>query len=150
MRGNIIDSWYEYTENDIPITTCVLKETKYGTFCGTVNLTPDDEDIANVWDGYRFAEMKCDIQAYKEKANRMLQRAIGIEHAYTVILKSYDNLSGYDFLDVQPFLNKLEKQVDVAFKEANKAKEQYELMRDSYSGFCDHVIKQRREIRTRY
>lgn len=152
MKGNIIEAWYDEPDEWIDIDgnivsypgeTHLYKETKYGTFYGHVKVSEKDKDIANSWDGYRFAEMKCDIQAYKAKANIMKERANGITHALKVVLNGNPDLAN------DPAIDKLLRQEIVAWKNYYRAKEQYEVMRDSYSGFCDVVIKQRREFRNK-
>lgn len=156
MRGTILESQFEEGKNYYnlgseeahyrPSTSYVRKETKYGTFYGKAQAASDDEDIANQWDGCRFAEMKCDIKAYKAKMKLMEQRALGVQHAFTVITQSFIAQGDNDFYD-NPVYLKLERQRQVAWDNYYRAKDQYELMKDSYSGFCAHIIKQRRKFR---
>lgn len=157
MKGNIIEAWYDAPDEWIDIDgntvsypgeTHLYKETKYGTFYGHVKVSEKDKDIANSWDGYRFAEMKCDIQAYKAKANIMKERALGIQHACNIVARALVDQSNDNFMDDAVY-QKFERQRQVAWSNYYKAKEQYEVMRDSYSGFCDVVIKQRREFRNK-
>jgi hypothetical protein len=67
----------------------------------------------------------------------MRQRAIGIRTAYYNIVNSLD----YDAA------NLLEHQVIVAFKEADKAREYYECMKDYRPIFIENLLKRRRETR---
>ena len=152
MKGHIVESWYDPADDfidingnsvHIPATTHVYKETKYGTFYGEVKVAPEDEDIANSWDGFRFAEMKCDIQAYQTKARIMKERAKGITHALKVILDGNPNLR------FNPIMDKFFRQEIIAWKNYYEAKKQYEIIRDSYSGFCDIVTEQRRKFRNK-
>lgn len=140
MKGKILDAWYEETDDELN-ESCICKETKYGTFTGYARPAEQDKDIANSWDGFRFAETKCDIQAYKARAKVMKERANGISHALRVVL------TGNPQYAAAPAIEKLIKQEAVAWKNYRQAKEQYEIMRDSYSGFCEQIIKQRRKIR---
>lgn len=135
MRGKILYSdWNPKTGE-----AYVRKATPYGTFAATTMVHPDDKDIATSWDGFHFCVVKCDIQALREKAKRMRQRAIGIENA----LKALDNTPGLD-----PYtLDKLERQMWAAYKEAEKCKNIYEEMRDAYSAYTDIILKRRRELR---
>ena len=158
MHGTIIENWYDKVDDfetaegesiHFPSTAHVYKETKYGLFYGEVQAAPADEDIANQWDGYRFAELKCDIQAYKAKAKVMKERALGIEHACNVVARALVDQGNDNFMDDAVY-QKFERQRQVAWSNYYKAKELYEIMRDSYSGFCSQVIKQRREIRNKY
>lgn len=135
MRGKILDS--DYLE-EIGVSF-VEKATPYGNFYGEVYLHEDDADIANAWDGMRFAEMKCDIRAMKEKAKVMRQRAIGVE----IALKNLDNAKVND-----PFtLDNLERQVWAFRKEADRYKEIYEEMRDSYQAYTQVILDRRRQLR---
>lgn len=132
MKGKILDSDY------IPgYESYVEKQTKYGTFFSVVRLDEEDEDIDNSFDGCRIAEFDCNLKAYKEKAKWMRQRAIG---ARTLC----NNL--FDVLDEENWC-KVNHQVDVAFHDADKAREYYERMRDYRPIYIENLLKQRREIR---
>lgn len=76
MDGKILFANY----NEITGISTVCKQTKYGTFTKTVKVAEEDKDIANRYDGCYFAELKCDIAAYKRKAQNMKERAKGAEH----------------------------------------------------------------------
>lgn len=132
MKGKILDSDY------IPgYESYVEKQTKYGTFFSVIRLDKEDEDIDNSFDGCRIAEFDCNLKAYKEKAKWMRQRAIG---ARTLC----NNL--FDVLDEENW-SKVNHQVDVAFHDADKAREYYERMRDYRPIYIENLLKQRREIR---
>lgn len=135
MRGQILYSdWNQNTGE-----ACIIKATPYGTYSAKTKVHPEDQDIATSWDGFQFCMIKCDIQALREKAKRMRQRAIGIENA----LKSLDSIPGLD-----PYtLDKLERQMWAAYKEADNCKNTYEEMRDAYSAYTDIILKRRRELR---
>lgn len=135
MKGKILES--DYVEETG--WSSVQKATPYGTFWGDVFVHPEDQDIANAWDGMRFAEMKCDIQAAKEKAKYMRQRAIGVKIAL-------QNLDAAGVNDPQT-LDNLERQVWAFEREANKYKEIYEEMRDAYPTFTQMILDRRRELR---
>lgn len=135
MRGRILDS--DYIEETG--WSFVQKATPYGIFWGDSFVHPDDQDIANPWDGLEFAEMKCDIQAAREKAKRMRQRAIGME----IALKNLDNAGVND----PATLDNLERQVWAAHREADKYKEIYEEFRDSFQAYTDMKLKRRRDLR---
>lgn len=141
MKGKIIDSHYDEQQHYGYVT----KATPYGTFTCFTKVHPSDFDIATAWDGLRFAEMKCDIEAMKVKASRMRQRAIGIENA----LKTLDSInSSEDFCLLDDFtLNKLEDQMYAAYREANRYKEIYEEMRSAYSFYTQMILDRRRQLR---
>ena len=137
MRGQIIhNDWDEGTG-----VAVVTKATPYGTYTAATKVVAEDRDIMTSWDGFHFAEMKCDIQAMHEKAKRMRQRAIGIENA----LKTLDNIPGLD----PHTLDKLERQVWAAYKEANRYKENYEEARGAYQTYTDILLNRRRELRNK-
>lgn len=119
----------------------VTKQTKYGTYTCSVKIHEEDQDVANIYDGCYFAEMKCDIKAYHEKAMRMKERALGIEHAYNVLLNSCDP---DDF-----YMIKLERQMNVAWQQYHSALETYKILKDSYYPFIETTLKSRREFRKR-
>jgi hypothetical protein len=150
MKGKILDAWYNEPEDFTSVdgetihslaTAHLYKETKYGVFFGEATAALEDEDIANQWDGFRFAETKCDIQAYKAKAKVMKERAKGITHALKVVVIGNPDLAN------DPVINKLYRQEMLAWKNYYRAKKQYETLRDSYSGYCEHIINQRRKLR---
>lgn len=117
----------------------VTKQTKYGTYTCSVKIHETDQDIANQYDGCYFAEMKCDIKAYHEKAIRMKERAKGIDHAYNVLLDSCD--------PDDPIMIKLERQGVIAWKQYYSALETYKILKDSYYPFVETTLKSRREFR---
>lgn len=118
--------------------TYITKQTKYGTFHGKVTCAAEDYDVENDTDGYIFAETKCNIQVNKERAKRFEQRAIGMRHAYNVLLKS--GVSEDD-----PTLRKLLRQVKIAEREASAAKERYRYSKDNYfNSFIAATLKCRR------
>lgn len=118
MKGTILNAHIEGKN------TYVTKQTKYGTFKGKAVLHPEDEDVYSEIRGYTIAELKCDIQALKAKAEYFRQRMLGIQHAYNVLWKS-----GIDIND--PIMVKLNRQKDVAQREFENAYEIYKINRDT-------------------
>lgn len=145
MKGTILYAKYD---KDTGVST-VTKATKYGTFTRSVKVHPQDKDIANKYDGCLFAEMKCDIAAYQEKAKMLKERAKGIQHVFNVL--SYADAQRADFKlnDMKQEWYDLAHQVDIAFKLAEDAFETYSLLRDSYKALIENNLKTRREIRER-
>lgn len=135
MKGHILAA--DMVDN---IST-VTKQTKYGTFTCSVKVHESDQDIANVYDGCYFAEMKCDIKAYHEKALRMKERAISASHIYDIMATSFESSD--------PCMIKLWKQVENAWARYEQAQDTYQILKDSYSAFIETVLKRRREIRSR-
>lgn len=142
MKGTIL--YAEYDEGTG--VSIVTKQTKYGTFTRSVRVHPDDEDIANQYDGCYFAEMKCDIAAYQARAKFMKERAKGITHAFNVL--------SYAVTQSNPYLNDmahewylLAHQADIAWRDAEQAYDTYEILKDSYKALIETTLRQRREMR---
>lgn len=121
-------------------TTHVTIQTKYGTFHGKVTCADEDLDVQNELDGYLFAETKCNIQAYKKRAQLFEQRAIGIKHAYNVLKNS-----GIDADD--PVMQKLERQIEIANREADKAKHTYDFLKGHFEDLVTSSIATRRKLK---
>lgn len=144
MKGTILYANY----NEETGVSTVKKQTKYGTFTQSVKVHPNDKDVANQYDGCYFAEMKCDIAAYKERANYMRERAKGITHAFNVL--SYaDTQANSWFGDMCDEWYRLAHQADVAWYDAEQAYDTYKILKDSYKAFIETTLRQRREMRDR-
>lgn len=142
MKGTIL--YAEYDEGTGVST--VTKQTKYGTFTRSVRVHPQDEDIANQYDGCYFAELKCDIAAYKERAKYMRERAKGVTHAFNVL--SYADAQANPYLDdMAPEWYLLANQADIAWRNAEQAYETYKILKDSYMALIETTLRQRREMR---
>lgn len=132
MKGKILVS--DYTPG---YSSIVSKQTKYGEFWSEIFLQNEDKDIDNSFDGCRIAEFDCNLKAAKEKAKWMRQRAIGARTVYYNIANSLD-ISARELL---------ERQTKIAFKEADKAKDYYERMKDYRPIYIENLLKRRREAR---
>lgn len=132
MDGKIL--FAEYNEETGISTVC--KQTKYGTYTKSVKVAEEDKDIANKYDGCYFAELKCDIAAYKRRAQNMKERAKGAEHLLWIYTQSVpeDNIRMCNI-------------TTNIWKEAIRARETYELLKDSYAALVENTIRQRREMR---
>ena len=133
MKGKILKSQYNPGWD-----SWIVKQTKYGTFDGEAILHPDDEDIENSFDGCRIAEFRADLQAYREKAKWLRQRAIGAR-----ILYDTNKTLIYD-CNIE---NELLKTVEMLENQADRAKEYYERMKDYEPIYIKNLIKNRRETR---
>ena len=132
MDGKIL--FAEYNEETGISTVC--KQTKYGTYTKSVKVAEEDKDIANKYDGCYFAELKCDIAAYKRRAQNMKERAKGAEH----LLWIYTQSAPEDNIRMCNITTNI-------WKEAIRARETYELLKDSYAALVENTIRQRREMR---
>ncbi len=143
MKGTIL--YAEYDEGTG--VSIVTKATKYGTFTRSVRVHPDDEDIMNRYDGCLFAEMKCDIAAYQEKAKFMRERAKGITHAFKVLSFADAQAADFKIDEMKEEWYALAHQADIAWKIAEDAQETYEILRDSFKAFVETTLRTRREMR---
>ena len=144
-HSKILDSWKGYgvgPKTHIPIYH-VIKSSKYGVFHGTVTPCSQDYDNINDWDGYRFAERKCDIEIIHAKAKILKERACGILNVYKTLKTKYEASKNYEGLVV---IEDLYYQYEIAQKEYKKAYEQYEYMRDSFSDYTTRMIERRKEL----
>ena len=132
MKGDILKSGYTPASDSF-----VIKHTKYGTFYGDAWLHPNDEDIDNSFDGCRIAEFRADLQAYKEKAKVLRQRAVG---ARILVDNLKNSLTPEDF-------EKASKQVFHLFNDYKKAKTYYLRMKDYEPFFIENLLKKRRDTR---
>ena len=116
----------------------VHKQTKYGEFRSHAIPAEEDFEVATEWDGYKFAEYKCDVQYMNERAKRFYERYLGIRSAYNNLCQDNDKND--------PILLKLERQVKLAKRDAAIAREECESMREYYDYYCDHVIDERKKL----
>lgn len=139
---NILDSWKHYGQDGIPVYG-VKKSSKYGVFYGTVIPCPQDYDSINDWDGYKFAERKCDIQIVHERAKVLKERAQGIMNVINVLTTKYEDTNDKDGLS---YLEDVWHQYNVAYAEYKKVYNQYVYMRDSFSDYTSRMIERRKKL----
>lgn len=142
MKGTILYAEYDEATG----ISKVIKQTKYGTFTRSVRVHPEDEDVANQYDGCYFAELKCDIAAYQEKAKFMKERAKGITHAFNVLSHADAQRDPY-MDDMKEEWYALAHQADLAWKLAEDAEETYHILKDAYNALIEQTLRQRRELR---
>jgi hypothetical protein len=141
----ILDSWKGFgtgLKTHMPIYH-VIKSSKYGTFHGSVSPCPQDIENINDWDGYHFAERKCDIQIVHAKAKILRERAQGILNVINILTAKYEEKHDGDGLD---YLMDVWRQYDVAKKEYEKVYSQYIYMRDSFSDYTTRMIERRKKL----
>ena len=139
MRGKILDSFFDEDTG----TSCVTKHTKYGTFTDVAYCHEDDKDIMNEWDGCRFAEFKCDIQALHEKIKMMKQRLVGMDQLIDLLDRpEVAEQIGYGlYKDVVDLRNSVQGQIDVDL-------DKYEAMIANYQENTERILQSRRKFRT--
>jgi hypothetical protein len=144
-HSKILDSWKGYTTigiSEVPVYH-VIKSSKYGVFHGTVMPCPQDYDNINDWDGYRFAERKCDIDIIHARSKVLKERAQGILNAHKTLFDKYKATKNYD---MAPALADLYYQYELAQKEYKRVYEQYKYMRDSFPDYTTRMIERRKQL----
>ena len=139
MRGKILASFYDSESGYSEVT----KHTKYGTFTDIAYCHEVDRDIMNEWDGCRFAEFKCDIQALHEKIKMMKQRVIGMDQLIDLLDRpEVAEQIGYGlYKDVVDLRNSVQGQIDVDL-------DKYEAMIANYQENTERILQSRRKFRT--
>lgn len=141
MRGKILESFYDaelgYSE--------VTKHTKYGTFTDVAYCHEDDKDIMNEWDGCRFAEFKCDMQALHEKNKMMRQRLLGMDQLFDILDRpeNTDKIYYSLYKDVVDLRNSVEGQIEVD-------EDRYYHLLKNYNDYTKKVLDDRRKFRSEH
>lgn len=144
-HSKILDSWKAYTViqgTKVPVYH-VVKSSKYGVFRGCVIPCPQDYDNINDWDGYKFAERKCDIEIIHAKAKILRERARGILNTHKTLWTKYKNIKDYE---KATFLEDLYYQYKIAQKEYEQAYAQYKYMKEDFSNYTTRMINRRKEL----
>lgn len=144
MKGTILYAEYDKGTG----VSTVTKATKYGTFTRSVRVHPDDKDVANQYDGCLFAEMKCDIAAYQERAKFMRERAKGMDHMYNVLYATSKNRKE-DMSEFALLYADMVRQIIVAHKFAEDAFETVRILKEAYTAFVENTLQTRRELQNR-
>lgn len=141
MKGKILDSFFDeelgYSE--------VTKHTKYGTFTDVAYCHEDDKDIMNEWDGCRFAEVKCDIAALREKNKMMRQRLVGMDQLLDILDRpeNADKIYYSLYKDVVDLRNSVEGQIEVD-------EDRYYHLLKNYNDYTKKVLDDRRKFRSEH
>ena len=144
-HSRILDSWkHEAIVHGAHVPVYgVTKSSKYGVFTNTVIPCPQDYQNINDWDGYKFAERKCDIDIAHAKAKKLRERISGIESLYLTLFNKYkqtNNEAGFEFL------KDVEHQMQIAKKEYEQVYAQYKYMKDDFSDYTTRMINRRKEL----
>ena len=139
MRGKILESYYDGEEGFSSVT----KHTKYGTFIAEAYCHPEDKDIQNEWDGCRFAEFKCDIQALHEKIKMMKQRLIGMDQLIDLLDRPQvaEEITYNLYKDLVDLRNSVQGQIEVDI-------DKYDAMMENYQENTERVLQHRRKFRS--
>lgn len=128
----------EYDE-ETGISTVSI-DTPWGVFTESAILHEEDKDVANRWDGCRFANYKCIADKYAAKGHAFLERAKGIEHAVNVWLGTYRTT---DYTMLKAF----RRQAEIAAREGHNCISVANKMRKDYNDYVEEVLSNRRKFR---
>lgn len=116
----------------------IVKQTPYGTFYSTVRCQECDKDIKNRWDGYYFADIKCEIKSQKMKLRLFKEREKEVVHLLNVAKQGKNNPVVIDFL---------ERQLRALQKEVGRIQEGIETVQKEYPNLVKKTLKKRRDFR---
>lgn len=119
----------------------VEKVTRYGTFSGRAKVSDCDKDVANRWDGCRFAEFKADLKMRKNKVKQYHQRYIGAKMAFDNIAQGHDPESEVMLL--------LRRQYTLMYRDYVHELQKYTEMKHSYRDYVKNTLNVRRELRAK-
>lgn len=128
----------EYDE-ETGISTVSI-DTSWGVFTESAILHEEDKDVANRWDGCRFANYKCIADKYAAKGHAFLERAKGIEHAANVWL-------GTGRTTDYTMLRTFHRQAEIAAREGHNCISIANKMRKDYNDYVEEVLSNRRKFR---
>ena len=127
----------DYNENTG--TSFVSVESRWGRFTAYAQVAEQDLPIKNKWDGCKIAHYRCYIQEMEAKARALRERAKGAEQVYNVMSWTND----------YPAIDKIKRQVDNLYRQADEAKECAENLKTNFPYFLDKLEKSRNEIRNK-
>ena len=121
----------------------VQLSTKWGTFTREVLVEEEDKDIANRWDGCRFAHYLCVADKLAAKGRAFIERANGINAAANVLASQLPK-------DVVPNKNRtkcigtLRDQAYYAERDGHKYIDKARQMRENYIDYVNKTLTERR------
>ena len=142
MQDKILKATYDPISG---ISVCQLA-TKWGVFEHSVKVKDEDKDIANKWDGIRFAEYLCKIDKFKAKGRAFQERANGVKHAYNVC--EYNNKNAPEVFKTNPAA--LDTMMRQCYHMEEESKFYYNLAKtwkEKYPQFIEKVLTERRKFR---
>lgn len=147
MKDRILEAYYD---EETGISQVIL-QTKWGTFEHAVVVSKEDEDIANKWDGCRFANYLCLIDKYRAKGKAFIERANGINAAADSLNQSIWSVTD-DYVYGEPFtpsemIAMMRDQAYYAERDGRKYLEIAKKMKEDYPEYIEQVLAERRKIR---
>ena len=150
MKNKILESNYN---KDTGVSTVTI-ESKWGTFTRSVVVQDEDKDIANKWDGCRFAHYLCTADMLKAKGKAFVERANGMNHAANVMAQSFLQKDNQIATEMFPYyvdaILDLLKQAKIAKWEGKKYLIKAKDMNKNYLSYVKDILTKRRELRENY
>lgn len=123
--------------------------TPWGAFTESVMLHEDDKDVANRWDGCKFAHYLCVIDKLIAKGHAFIERSNGINHAATVIARAMYT-DGVPRVENNKEFNKvlgmMRDQAYYAERDGRKYLEIATKMKETYPKFIEETLESRRNF----
>lgn len=144
MKDKILVADY----NGVTGVSTVQLATSWGTFTHTVKVDKDDVDIANRFDGCRFAHYLCVADKLEAKGKAFLERSNGMNVAANVLASQLPE-------DVTPSkirlkcIGTIRDQAYYAERDGRMYIEQARKMRDNYLEYVETTLNTRRKIRNK-
>lgn len=147
MKNKILESSYD---KDTGVSTVTI-ESKWGTFTRSVVAQDEDKDIANRWDGCRFAHYLCTADMLKAKGKAFVERANGMNHAANVLAGiRYDTNWLYPDVGYGDAILDLRIQAEVAEDYGRECISRAKEMKQNYLSYVEDILTKRRKLRESY
>lgn len=125
----------------------MVANSNYGLLEAYCSPHPQDKDIINEWDAYRFCERKIEIEFMKHKTREHRYKYEGMSNLTMTICmnetfgQKADQGGWWDCLQ-HAFI-----QEEVALRNWQKSRERYRSMKNNYRQWCDAWLDERRRQR---
>ena len=117
--------------------------TKWGTFTNTVHVDDEDKDIANRWDGCRFAHYLCVADKLEAKGRAFLNRADGMNVAANVLASQLPQGVEPNKVRIN-CIGTIRDQAYFAERDGRKYIERAREMREQYLDYVEKTLSERR------
>lgn len=117
--------------------------TKWGTFTHTVHVDEEDKDIANRWDGCRFAHYLCAADKLEAKGRAFLNRADGMNVAANVLASQLPQGVEPNKVRIN-CIGTIRDQAYFAERDGRKYIERAREMREQYLDYVEKTLSERR------
>lgn len=117
--------------------------TKWGAFTHTVHVDEEDKDIANRWDGCRFAHYLCVADKLEAKGRAFLNRADGMNVAANVLASQLPQGIEPNKVRIN-CIGTIRDQAYFAERDGRKYIERAREMREQYLDYVEKTLSERR------